>query len=72
MELHCENCPFKEQLKKLEQDFGDVQQNLQLSAVYGKSLLDENNSLKGQIKQLQIAQEVIGPLFHPKFLILDN
>lgn len=67
MEQHCENCPFKEQLTKLEQDFGELQQNLQLSAVYGKSLLDENNALKRQIKELQSADEVYPSYYKTSF-----
>lgn len=56
---HClENCPAKKQLTKLEQDYNELKANLQLSAVYGKSLLEQIDSHKHNIKQMQAAQEV--------------
>lgn len=59
MESCVENCPAQKQLSKLEQDYNELQANLQLSAVYGKSLLDELNAHKLQIKDLQLRQEVL-------------
>ena len=56
---HCsENCPSQKQLVKLEQDYNELQANVQLSAVYGKGLLDELNVLKLKIKDMQSLQEV--------------
>lgn len=46
------------QLTKLEQKYNELKANLQLSALYGKNLLEEINSHKQQIKQMQAAQEV--------------
>jgi len=58
MEHSVENCPIKKEMDKLEKDYSDLQANLQLSAVYGKSLLEEINTLKHQIKCVQSLQEV--------------
>lgn len=46
------------QLTKLEQKYNELKANLQLSALYGKNMLEEINSHKQQIKQMQAAQEV--------------
>jgi hypothetical protein len=58
MEHSVENCPIKKEMDKLEKVHSELQANLQLSAVYGKSLLEENNTLKHQIKSIQSLQEV--------------
>lgn len=57
MEHNVETCPVKKQMEELEQNCNVLQANLQLSAVYGKSLLDEINVLKRQIKDMQTLQE---------------
>ncbi|XP_057377585.1 protein Spindly-like [Daphnia carinata] len=57
MEHNLETCPVKKQMEELEQNCNELQANLQLSAVYGKSLLDEINVLKHQIKNMQTLQE---------------
>nr|CAH0099505.1 unnamed protein product [Daphnia galeata] len=57
MEHSIENCPVKKKMDKLEKDYSELQANVQLSAVYGKGLLEENNLLKDQIKRIQSLQE---------------
>jgi hypothetical protein len=58
MEHSVKNCPIKKEMEKLEKDYSELQANLQLSAVYGNSLLEEINTLKHQIKSIQSLQEV--------------
>jgi hypothetical protein len=53
-----EDCPFKKQLAELEEEHNRMSKNLHMSAVYGTSLLEENKSLKLQIKETQASQEV--------------
>lgn len=56
---NCENnCSAQKKLAKLEQDYNQLQSNLQLSAVYGKNLLEEIAAHKLQIKEMQTAREV--------------
>ena len=62
MEHSIENCPVKKKMDKLEKDYSELQANVQLSAVYGKGLLEENNLLKDQIKRIQSLQEVLNGL----------
>ncbi|XP_046653557.1 protein Spindly-like [Daphnia pulicaria] len=57
MEHSVKNCPIKKEMEKLEKDYSELQANLQLSAVYGNSLLEEINTLKHQIKSIQSLQE---------------
>ena len=58
-EMHsAEGCPFKKQLADLEEEHNRMSKNLHMSAVYGTSLLEENKSLKLQIKETQTSQEV--------------
>lgn len=59
MEHNLETCPFKKQMEKMEQNCSELQANLQLSAVYGKSLLEEISVLKCQMKDIQTLQEVL-------------
>jgi hypothetical protein len=55
---NAENCPFKNKFLELEQEHNELKQTLHMSGVYGKSLLEETNILKDQIKDLQQYQEV--------------
>lgn len=55
---HADSCPTHEKFSKLEQEMNELRQMLQLSAVYGKDLLEQNENLKQQIKSLQSLQEV--------------
>lgn len=64
MEHNVETCPVKKQMEELEQNCNVLQANLQLSAVYGKSLLDEINVLKRQIKDMQTLQEVFNLYYY--------
>lgn len=59
MEHNIDTCPIKKDFEKLEQERDELHATLQLSGVYGKSLLEENNCLKQKIKEIQAANEVI-------------
>ena len=69
MEHSIENCPVKKKMDKLEKDYSELQANVQLSAVYGKGLLEENNLLKDQIKRIQSLQEVLNGLNFIRYYI---
>jgi len=57
--VHCiENCPIRKQFSELEEEHNELQKSVQLSAMYGKTLLEENLTLKHQMKDLQSLQEV--------------
>lgn len=59
-EMHsAADCPMRKRFEELEGNFDALNQNLQLSAMYGKELLQNNENLKGQVKELQVEQEVI-------------
>ena len=55
---HPENCPLKDELLQLQQEYSELHKNAQLSATYGAGLLEENQMLKQQIQKSQSIQEV--------------
>ena len=58
MDHNIETCPLKIKLEKLEQDHNDLHANLQLSAHYGNTLLEEKKALMQKITEIQTANEV--------------
>jgi len=52
-----ENCPVQKQFLELEEEHNELQKSVQLSAMYGKTLLEENLALKHQMKELRSIQE---------------
>ena len=48
-----ENCPVQKQFLELEEEHNELQKSVQLSAMYGKTLLEENLALKHQMKELR-------------------
>lgn len=53
-----ENCPIQKQFLELEEEHNELQKSIQLSAMYGKTLLEENLVLKRQMEELKSLQEV--------------
>ena len=53
-----ENCPVQKKFIELEEEHNELQKSIQLSALYGKTLLEENHTLKITIKDLRSLHEV--------------
>ena len=66
-----ENCPVQKQFLELEEEHNELQKSVQLSAMYGKTLLEENLALKHQMKELRSIQEV-ECLQRPQLYLINN